>query len=138
MGPGASREKAPEAQRSWWGRGCIDTPPPPTPHPTPACRALKQSLKRLPPGRPGCGSHYCSFCGLLRRAEEDHKAQAPPGFSPEAEDCRCGSVLLTRAGLGARPETMSLAYTLDFTPLQGLAVTSLGPERQTSRQPRMC
>lgn len=47
-------------------------------------------------------------------------------------------MLLTKAGLGARPETMSLAYTLDFTPLQGLAVTSLGPERQASRQPRMC
>lgn len=40
---------------------------------------------------------------------------------------------------------MSLAHTLDFTPLQSLqrvlsalAVTSPGPERQASGQPRVC
>lgn len=35
--------------------------------------------------------------GFCRRAEEDRGAQAPPGFSPEAEDCGYSSVLLTRA-----------------------------------------
>lgn len=86
------------------------------------------------------------FCG---RAEEDHKAQAPPGFSPEAEDCGYSSVSLTRAkeSLGWAPglRLVSLAHTLGFIPLQGLqrvlsalAVTPLGPERQVSEQPRVC
>lgn len=86
------------------------------------------------------------FCG---RTEEDHKAQAPPGLSPEAEDCGYGSVQLTRAkeSLGWAPglRLVSLAHTLDFTPLQGLqrvlsalAVTSPGPERQASGQSRVC
>lgn len=82
------------------------------------------------------------FCG---RAEENQKAQAPPGLSPEAEDCGYSSVLLTRAkeSLGWAPGLRLVS--LDFTPLQGLqrvlsalAVTSPGPERQASGQPRVC
>lgn len=87
--------------------------------------------------------------GFCRRAGEDHKARAPPGFSPEAEDCGYSSALLTKAkeSLGWVPglRLVSLAHTLDFTPLLGLqrvlsalAVTSPGPERQALGQPRVC
>lgn len=46
-----------------------------------------KALKRLPLAGQGVARAVTPAVGFCGRAEEDHKAQAPPGFSPEAEDC---------------------------------------------------